>query len=225
MSIYLKVEFLGRYLRLLRLRGITNIVGLDKDGHLSTDSPLQPVVSLFHSGEKVLLRIERDGVALNGEVVAKELQRWVEREEVLEFDDYRILVAVTSSRSEVVATLPRHNPEVDYLKLLEEWNVPKATLSAEIINLSKSIPLFDGLEVSVGSSEKDDALLLKLEGVEPLHASFRYNRELKTVTARALCGAIEVAEKVLTHQEVQLAADTTVKILPVGVPLRVLFSV
>jgi len=224
MSIYLKVEFLGRYLRLLRLRGITNVVGLDKNGHLTTESPLQPVVSLFQSEERVLLRIERDGVALNGEIVKRELQRWIESEEVLEFDDYRISLVVTSSQSEVVSTLPQLNDRVDYLKLLEEWNVPKATLSAEMMNLSKSIPLFDGLEVSVGSSEKDDALLLKLEGIEPLHASFRYNRELTTVTARALCGAIEVADRVLSHQEIQLAADTTVKLLPVGVTLRVSFT-
>lgn len=214
MSIYLKIDYLDRYQKLVRLRGIINTIGIDRDGHLITESPLQPIFSLFRSDERVLLRVERDKVLIDGEQREKHYQHWLDRSVTVEFDDYKIVVATTSTKSEIGATLQGE----DLLRLLERWSVPSARLTMELLNLRRSVELYDGIELSIGASETDDALFIELEGIQPTHASFLYRGGV--VTVRALCGEVEVDGAKLSHSQLELADDGIVKLLPTGVLLH-----
>ena len=211
MSAFLRVERFGSEPRVVNLRGIYGTLGEDALGVLSCHTPARPFFSVGSVEHRHLVRFETGGFSVNGATIEQFGQVWVETGDVIEGRDYRFTLAFGSSAAEAWAystsTAPPLTEEIPTFPHLE----------IQLSGLSKSIPLFPGIDLTIGRADSN-CVVVNLDSVCSKHCQVT-NRS-SDIVVQPLEGDVSVNSQRITGAT-PVTRASTFKIEPVGVVVRV----
>jgi hypothetical protein len=216
MTLVLRLDRTHTEPKIVRIGGLSAVVGFDRNGGWELRAPFEKVASVFCAGERWKVLFEADHLSCDGvprkegEVVS------IAHSSVVTGEDFSIGFFPLSEGASVLAQAPAiHHEEV-----LDAYD-SAPILEVRLSPLARTVPLLPGVPVTFGSSE-DSVLCLSLPGVRPLHGSVTSSD--RGVLVRSLEGALSDDLRQPFSGERVLGPQALFHLEPLGIPLTVYAS-
>jgi len=215
MSIFIRVQRFASEPSVMRLRGLHHTIGEDQKGILTSDRIAKVFLSIYCIDNRYMLKIEHDSCRLNGVPVARNEQAWIVEGDEISVADYRFLLVPGSAVAELLASKSLPLQDVMDANLDDSQHLPRA--SVHLGNLSRTFPLFEGVNFDIGSNA-DCSIYLDAPQIRERHCSL-INRKGK-IEVHELEGKVST-EPVASDQV--LTQNSYIKLEPGNIELKISF--
>lgn len=217
MSLFIRAEQFGGKPILWSLSDIYITIGLDAFGALSHQDVLTPWFSVIAFGDGYFVQSHTTDVISDKKPLATHAILGVALGTQISVQDYTFSLVPTDASHSAVASTPAPLDSLRELKRDDFY--PAATLSIHIANAFRHFPLFDGVDLSIGSSSAD-TLRLEYSGIAAEHVRVLQDKESTIVRPRGGkiitfdkqddVGGIESEQDFIVHREtrIQLTPST-----------------
>ncbi len=180
MSIFVKVDKLGTGKRLFRCRSLNTTFGEDDHGILTSDSPTDPIFSLFYLNEQVVIQSYKDSLLLDGSPLKKDARATLKSEHEIHFGDYHFYVFNIPTELEVASHSECSAMELLKLEGFGTEGLP--FLHYSLAMFKRSFPLPENTEIMVGSGS-ECGIQIDLKQVKENHFSLINENGIIKITA------------------------------------------
>ena len=171
MSLFIKIERFASLSRLVQSRSLHTMIGEDINGALVCAQPKRPYFSLYSLDDRCLLQSHCAGISVNQHELSMHGTVCFAGGDKIAYADYTFTIFTTSLQAEILAAA---GAKMEILSQ-DPPLAPMPRLIAHFSGMTRSFPLFPGLEMKIGSSP-EVPIFIEAADVMPEHCSIQ-NKE------------------------------------------------